>query len=311
MPGAYAHITLVNISKEVEALEKLDGFPTQAISALLKNFKYCELGCVSPDYPYLAVGDKNATKWADLMHYQNTNLMIHKGVEFIRDELQGAQQQKAFSWLLGYVAHVITDVAIHPIVQLKVGDYAQNKTAHRRCEMHQDAYIFQRMNLGGIGISEHLDSGIKKCSNTSNPKKIDPIILSVWQYMLRNSHNDEYTNNPPDIDKWHEKFGHFVDTYAEEGNKLFPLSRHVAVKKGLTYPNQNEIDMQYIQNLDSPNGKKSYDEIFDHAIIKVRQYWNTVAQGVFAGNKEYLALIGNWNLDTGQVIDNTYAMWKV
>jgi hypothetical protein len=311
MPGAYAHITLVNISKEPDELEKLDGFPTQAISSVMKYLKYCELGCVSPDYPYLAVGDSDAAKWADLMHYENTSTMIYKGIEFVRDELKGVKQKKAFSWLLGYVAHVVTDVTIHPVVQLKVGDYAQNKTAHRRCEMNQDSYIFQRMNLGGVGVSEHLDSGIKKCSDSSDSKKIDPVILSVWQYMLSNTHSDEYTANPPDINKWHEKFGYIVDNYAEEGNHLFPIARHVAVEAGLTYPNQDEIDMQYIKNLDSPQGKKSYDEIFDHAISNVRKYWNTVAQAVFSADEEYIALIEDWDLDTGKDNNNTYAMWRV
>ena len=29
---------------------------------------FCELGAVSPDFPYLAVGVKTAKKWGDLMH---------------------------------------------------------------------------------------------------------------------------------------------------------------------------------------------------------------------------------------------------
>lgn len=310
MPGAYAHMTVVNIAKEVEKLEKLEGFPLSAISAVLKYFKYCELGCVSPDYPYLCVGDSNAARWADLMHYENTGSMIHKGIEFIRDTLSGDEQQKAFSWLLGYVAHVVTDVTIHPIVQLKVGDYAENKTAHRRCEMNQDAYIFQKLNLGGIGISEHLDSGIKMCSDEADAKKIDPIILSAWQFMLSHSHNDEFTRNPTNIDKWHEKFGDIVDNYGEEGNHLFPLARHVAVDAGLTYPNQDEIDKQYIENLASPEGTKSYDEIFEHAVQNVRKIWNVVAQGVFSNDESYQTMIANWNLDTGKDMNDKFVMWR-
>lgn len=310
MSGAYAHMTVVNIAKEVEKLEKLDGFPVSAIVAILKKFKYCELGCVSPDYPYLCVGDSDAQKWADLMHYENTGIMIQKGIEFIRDTLSGDEQQKAFIWLLGYVAHVVTDVTIHPVVQLKVGDYAENKAAHRRCEMNQDAYIFQRLNLGGIGISEHLDSGIKMCSDQSNPNKIDPTILSVWQYMLSHAHSDEFITNPPDIDKWHEKFGDIVDNVGEEGNKLFPLARHVAIDAGLTYPKQDEIDKQYIENLASPEGLKSYDEIFEHAVNNVRKIWNVVAKGVFSKNESYKTVIANWNLDTGKDMNDKFVMWR-
>jgi hypothetical protein len=55
------------------------------------------------------------------------------------------------------------DVSIHPIVELKVGKYAKNKRAHRECEMHQDAYIFQGLNRGEVGSSPHFNSGIARC----------------------------------------------------------------------------------------------------------------------------------------------------
>ena len=49
MPGAYAHITLVNEAKRPQYLEQ-KGVPAGAIAALLDYFKFCELGAVSPDY---------------------------------------------------------------------------------------------------------------------------------------------------------------------------------------------------------------------------------------------------------------------
>ena len=68
MPGAFAHITPVNMLKETRRLDALSGFPDVAKTAVPKYFKYCELGAVSPDYPYLAIGDKGVAKWADDMH---------------------------------------------------------------------------------------------------------------------------------------------------------------------------------------------------------------------------------------------------
>jgi len=150
MPGAYAHITLINLAREPARLNAGPGLPSPAGLALGRWFKCCELGAESPDYPYLAVGAQGAAAWADLMHYQHTGDMVKVGIETVK-ELTGDVRDKAFAWLLGYAAHVITDSTIHPVIELKVGPYAQNKTAHRRCEMHQDAYIFQRLNLGGGG----------------------------------------------------------------------------------------------------------------------------------------------------------------
>jgi hypothetical protein len=146
MPGAYAHLTIANLLQNPVRLENIDGFPLQAIPTVLRYGKYIELGSVSPDYPYLALSDVNASVWADKMHYIQTGQMIHAGIKAIR--LQPAEvQNKLLAWLLGYASHVIADVTIHPIIELKVGPYAQNKTAHRVCEMHQDVYIYRRMNL--------------------------------------------------------------------------------------------------------------------------------------------------------------------
>ena len=49
MPGAFAHITLVNMLKETKRLDALGGFPDAVKAAALKYFKYCEYGTVSPD----------------------------------------------------------------------------------------------------------------------------------------------------------------------------------------------------------------------------------------------------------------------
>lgn len=133
MPGAYAHITLVNMLREPKRLESIKSFPTDAISAILDYFKFCELGAVSPDYPYLALGDSNAKKWADEMHYTRTGSMIHAGVRLLKN-MQGESKRKGLAWLLGYSAHVATDVTIHPVVELKVGDYDNHKTGSERSQ---------------------------------------------------------------------------------------------------------------------------------------------------------------------------------
>jgi len=101
MPGAYAHITLVNQFRDTNRLDRIDGLPTVAKSALFDWFKFCELGAVSPDYPFLAVGDSDAAEWADLMHYTRTGEIIRAGVKHLR-LLHGEPQRKCLAWLLGY-----------------------------------------------------------------------------------------------------------------------------------------------------------------------------------------------------------------
>lgn len=309
MPGAFAHITLANMMKRTERLESIFGSSTEAITSVLDYFKFCELGAVSPDYPYLAVGDSDAAKWADAMHYTRTGEMIKSGIKHIK-LLSGEPKRKAFAWLLGYSAHVVTDVTIHPIVQLKVGDYEQNKKEHRVCEMNQDAYIFQRLNLGEVGLSEHLDSGIGSCSDISDDDLLDRDIATLWKKMLQDVHPEMFGINPPDIDKWHGGFVYMVDDVAEEGNHLFPLARHVAAGIGLTYPSVADIDQQFIQDLNVPTGNQmDYDLIFDEAIQNVSDLWKTIGLGLYANNIQYMAKIGLWNLDTGRNENDQLVYW--
>ena len=79
MSGAYAHLTMVNLMRESKRLETELRFSNPASAALLTNLKFCELGAVSPDYPYLAVGDSGAEKWADLMHWTRVGRMLKEG----------------------------------------------------------------------------------------------------------------------------------------------------------------------------------------------------------------------------------------
>src|SRR3989344_8554763 len=308
MPGAYAHLTLVNALSETQRLEAIPRFQVEAITSVLDHFKFCELGAVSPDYPYLAVTDADSTEWADLMHYIRTGEMIHVGISKLK-ALNGETKHKCLAWLLGYAAHVATDVTIHPVIELKAGPYAQNKTRHRVCEMHQDAHIFQRMDLGGVGISEHLESGIWACSQ-KNTDLLDTDISSLWASMLKAVHPERFKSNQPNINKWHQSFNLMVNKIGEEGNKLMPIARHVAVNCGLTYPEINEIDEQYTKGLKVPGGNMDYDQIFDKAVSNVSNVWGLIVRGVFTDSIDYQSKIGNWNLDTGRDGDGKLAFWN-
>jgi len=306
MPGAYAHMTLVNLLREPRRLEAIPAFSNEAISAILEYFRFTELGAVSPDYPYLVIGDSDAVKWADTMHYTNTGAMIQTGVDILK-RMDGEDKRKGLAWLFGYAAHVAMDVTIHPIVELKVGKYNENKRAHRECEMHQDAYIFQRLNLGEVGLSEHLDSGIARCGELTDSHNLDAAIVTLWEELLKRIHPEQYRNNKPDVKRWHRCFMQVVDKIAEEGNHMSPLSRHVAVDIGLTYPAASKINkkeyinkLQISHNIAPTTEVLSYDEIFDMTVNNVCGIWEIVSSGIFLDDTRYLTQIGEWDLDTGR-----------
>ena len=308
MPGAYAHITLVNEFRTPELLENIKGFPKDGMVALYKRFKYCELGAVSPDYPYLALGDGDAADWADLMHYTHTGQMIHAGIKLVR-AMSGDMREKCLAWLLGYAAHVAADVTIHPVVELIVGPYKGNEKHHRVCEMNQDAYIFQRLNVAEVGLSDHLESGIAACSDPDDDEKMDPDIVNLWIGMMKEVHPTIYTANSPDVNKWHDRFNLIVEEIAEAGNHLLPFARHLGTNSGLIYPAVDQIDKKYIENLIVPFGTMNYDELFSKAIESVSKVWLQISKGVLSGDTLYVAQIGNWDLDTGRNEKNELVFW--
>lgn len=307
MPGAFAHLTLVAIAKEPAALEA-SGVSSDTIVALLDYSKYCELGAVSPDYPYLAVTHPAQKAWADAMHYTRTREVISAGIARVRT-LRGEPARKCLAWLLGYAAHVTTDMTIHPVVEKKVGPYHGHELEHRICEMHQDAYIFRRLDVGGIEMAEYLDDGIGACSSSLDSNRLDEDVATLWKQVLQDVHAG-LSAPLPDPDAWHRGFRRGVDKFAESGKYLFPLARHVAQGYGLVYPLQSEIDRQYIEDLDVPGGARMhYDAIFERAVANVRAQWALISAEA-AGGPRYALGGGTWNLDTGRDGD-AYVFWEV
>ncbi|MEF2482658.1 zinc dependent phospholipase C family protein [Vibrio mimicus] len=179
MPGAFAHITAVNVASANKALQKLN-MPQSARKALAQNKRYLELGCVSPDYPYLAIMNSAQNQWADKMHYNDVGKLINALIKQIK-AVESEYSAKAFAWLCGFVAHVAADITIHPVVEMKVGPYAQNAKDHRICEMNQDAYIWPtRMQLGDIGFADRVKDNIGSCVDSDDDSQLDPIIRNLW-----------------------------------------------------------------------------------------------------------------------------------
>jgi hypothetical protein len=164
------------------------------------------------------------------------------------------------------------------------------------------------MNLGEVGASEHLDSGIARCSGREG-LLMDEDIKALWLAMLFSNYPDEFKNNQPDPDSWHAGFKRIVDT-VEEGHKLFPIARHVAADLGLTYPSSENIDESFIQDLRTPSGRAHYDEIFDTAVNNIVLMWKQISDALDQKKPELQAKLGSWNLDTGRDENGELVYWE-
>ncbi len=305
MPGAYAHITAVNKAKS-QARGKLSN---DSLYALGTRLSFAELGCVSPDYPYL--GGPGQGVWADQMHYKNTATLLRSGVDAVQ-KLQGVEKEKATSWLLGFACHMTADMSIHPIVEGIVGPYEQNKAAHRKCEMHQDALIFSTLDLGDVGLTKHLNTGIASCSALDNSFLLDPTIKKMWLHMLAASYpnavKDGGTEARPDL--WH---GGFCTVLKGVGaaTKLFPFARHVAANEGLLYPELAQLNRTYTENLETPEGVMKYEQLFNRAVANIIHVWTGIDNALTGKDRAFMDGLEDWNLDTGRSVSTgKYVFWR-
>lgn len=306
MPGAYAHLTLSYQASEPTRLEKA-GIPEVAIAATQGWKKFVALGAVSPDLSYLKfIG--GAAKWADNMHYVRSGEVIRCIARKIRQSPESDTRHKQLAWLLGYTLHVAADTTIHPVVQLKVGPYQQHKTEHRNCEMHQDVYIFKRLNIGPIGLGNFLGTNICACKDDRG--KLDGAIVDLWEAALKDCYPGEFLTNPPVINEWYSSFNNVVMNIGNIG-RLVPLARHVCQNQALFYPSEEEVNDEFIKALKTPRDTvMSYDALFDFARSNVVSLWASVADYVINGNDSALENILDLNLDTGEDSDGNIKMWE-
>ena len=69
MAGTFAHITLVDsLCNDNPLLKGMSGLTNDMKEALTHFLNFCELGAVSPDCPFLVLGDKNSHGWGNVMH---------------------------------------------------------------------------------------------------------------------------------------------------------------------------------------------------------------------------------------------------
>lgn len=306
MAGTYTHLTLVALLESPAEIKGLGGLPIKTLAPLLSYSKYTELGAVSPDYPYLNVTSKAAKGWADAMHYERTGDRLRAGMEYVRG-LKGEDKYKGTAWILGFASHIITDISVHPTVELKVGPYAENAKEHRVCEMNHDVFIYNRMNVGKIYLGNFIHDGVAACSDPKNENKLDPLIRKIWRHMLQVTDAERFDEARPRLNSWHKKF-HYMIAAAGSG-KLIPFGRHYLAARGLEFPSKPSD--KYIRKMPVPGGRTmDFEDIFLKAKDAVKSFWGLVCRYCLTDENPDLSAIRNWNLDTGKDENGTITMWE-
>lgn len=305
MPGAYAHIAMARSLGIPKSLLTKYSIPNKISQIILEKPEYIELGAVSPDYPYLA----NQNLWADNMHYIANGSLIKQGIALLSQEnVELEATRKKIAWLLGFSAHVIADLTVHPIVGGIVGPYEGNERAHRECEVNQDVYAFAKMNWGELCEVDCFETGIQQCSDQSG--HLSPEIVEFWNQLFAVNCPIDFAESPPSIGRWHNFYTHLMDNFAEEANRFSILAPYI-VRYGLACPNSANVQSRYILNLSTPTGSIiNYDDLFDYSVSNIGQAWKTIACGILGIDTKYEVKIKNWNLDTGMNEFKQLEYWR-
>lgn len=304
MSGGYTHITLAQLAIE-EAIHRREGLlHDDARRALGFWKKFCIVGSVAPDYPYLDLLDSNSIAWADAMHKGHAVELLRRGVTRVREITDDNARQKCMAWLFGFSAHVSTDGTIHPVVNLKVGPYEENKTAHRVCEMSQDVYAHARLNMGVLDFNKQISTNVNDTSDIDSSDNMDRDVTNLWHEMLTHVYPQL---GKPEIDDWHRAMRRMMKI-GEGGNVLFAFARHVVANQGLVYP--ATADEQYLKGLAVPGEQRmDFEDIFQKALNNVIEMWGWLALAL-QGKASPLDTLKSWSLDTGIDEDNRMVYWS-
>jgi hypothetical protein len=294
MSGGYVHITLAQEAIEEACFRRAGLLHDDAKQALGYWKKFCIVGALSPDYPYLDLLHSDSPDWADAMHKGHAVELLRDGVARIRGMTDANVRQKCMAWLFGFAAHVATDGTMHPVVNLKVGGpYEQHKTMHRRCEMSHDVYAHARLNMGPLECNKQISTNVNDTSDASSQDRMDPDVANLWQGML----NTVYPGRPsPQINDWHKAIRALMQI-AQSGNLLVPFARHVAANQGLVYPAAPESE--FISGLATPVGSKvEFEVVFQKAFNNVLDLWGWLALSM-QNKASPLDKLASWSLDSG------------
>ncbi len=285
---------------------------------ILRGFSdWVRLGAASPDLPY-AVLIGSQKEWADHMHYENTNGIIIRGHEELRNGITTDTEKAKLAWLFGYISHVLVDATIHPIIEALVGPYSieANREPHQYSEKTQDSLLFTEVMKGlELTYAEYSDS-FDNCKSAHYFSDV----MAFWKHLV----DTTYPGKEPEADpeSWFKTFRLLFDEADNKGG-LAMISRHVAhgwsrskvyrKASDLRQNFQDDCD-KYYDNIKLPYGRTGsfFVDGFQKSIANVIETWNTLWFGL-SNPLAVAELIPNWNLDTGRVIgalDDDITLWR-
>jgi len=307
MAGTFTHLLVAE--KAINTFMNMDAEKEHMI-IVAKNQKYITLGSNAPDFPYVA----KQPKWADRMHYEKSSKIVKKAIRLLKrlEETNHSSFEKCFSWFLGFLSHMTTDVSIHPIVNKIAGPYRasiENQRKHQLCETHMDCYIFKEMaNELSLKEAEYINDKIKTGCDSKNSVLIDHDIKDFWEAIMTEVYDDSEGLN---ADIWFFSYAELTDKISEESGST--ISSFLAARFGqenlvqITYETRED---SYIKQLETPNGQRiDYIDLFKFAVKNTATLWKDFSDSLANDSGIPKILKKDWDLDSGES-NNKSIYWE-
>jgi hypothetical protein len=238
------------------------------------------------------------------MHYEKSGLFIENAMKILK-ALSGKKREKCLAWLMGYAAHLSSDTVVHPVVNRMVPPYNEDPVPHQFCEKHQDAFAFKRLNLGETTSAEYISATIKNCRSVLGA--IDSDIEWFWTEILTKTFPGK---GIPKVSRWFRSYTLLADKCGEEGG--WPHIRAIAEWQGqaqLLQISSDQVLRKFIDNIPSPEGPVSYDQVLVRAISNTVDAWVALNESLCGRITNY-PIFENWNLDTGKNEAGKLLFWR-
>ena len=299
MPGHFAHILMVEAISN-DRLSEIPEMSPSVRSALTNYLPYCKLGAVSPDCGACTLQDA-AKGWSDWMHYAQPMDFVRFAIPRLLElPFNRAEGRAAVAWLFGYVAHLVADCTVHPVLNASGYDFNVDPTAHRKCEFSQDAYIVQRRLGQELNGSDLLPlCGMEACDVRHAMSPELRTVLDFWSQVLLDAPRDlvkRYVRLPAKS----ATTSMWVATYL---NVIGIAAKGKTIPKvlGMTYPASNAVESRYVENLLTPKAGvfMDYGALFNLACDHIIEVWTVLNAALNADDAGQFSL-ANTNLDTGR-----------
>lgn len=218
-----------------------------ALKSILQSaIYYQQAGAVGPDLPYASVADDDFflstdSILADLFHYEQTNRLILRAFEEVKalpEHLTARDKRYVFAFFLGYASHIIADGIIHPYVRDMVGNYKENKTAHRVLEMNLDVVFFHFLTVSsGSPIELNYSNIHDELENFDGNSEAGKAILDILSRLIREVYDKDII--PDEIRGWIEGL-HRMFAIAEGTHPM--IYRIPVADRGYVFANYEDLE---------------------------------------------------------------------